>query len=798
MVSLEALPVEILTQVLDDCCFPCESSRHLSRFIALRRVSRHFDDLVSRVALPDVSRYALGYGPDRTGAISQAGLRWLLMTKIRMSRTDRVGPFALLLDSRSFLNQGNAICAEDEEVFLDVACRTILAAHDARWIVEFLVEGQPFFKQLDGYKKRFEAEEWVDKSPEPEEFYGALQIASTLGDWPRMESLIKGGVRADYVNPLFGSAARVAISLDYLHIVQGLVRCGHDPNARIGWNGNRNMLLYAGEIGRRDIMEFLLTLPEIQTGTRHDVTQNTALFWAAERGWTEAVRLLLSNPGTEARPAALEAAVKGGHEDIVRLLVARDDLNPNFGPGRHCPLWLAAKHDRDWAVKLLLDRYDDVDPNIVLRGGKTMLILAAKLGHISVVRALLERDDVDPNFQALGWKKFALHYAAAENQPDVVEALLESPSLNLKATYDGMFALEIAVYKRHLRCARLIFERMDKADKDLEGALMLAVRRGSVYLVRLFRADAQMRTCLSYAFSLALCQAALEGATDMVMELVKYDEIDPNRTFTTCFSREDTALFAAVRRGHVDAARLVLSHTRLDINHAGFDGTVLGLLADRGDQRLVKDVLRNADLDVNFRAQGYQDNIIVYRQDSDEPHGKFLGDFDMRLTWDDTPLLRAARKGFFISVRIFLEDPRTDVCATGSDQRTALWWAVHWNRESMVRRLLEADNKAVNMRDVEGWTPLHLAVNLSRSESMLRLLLKQQDVDPNITTEAGWTALHLAMLCCDTRAVEALLDHPEIDTSVRLKDGRAPSEVHAPGDCDCKSLVQSRNAGVEA
>ncbi|CAH0049030.1 unnamed protein product [Clonostachys solani] len=758
--------------------------------------ARYFDDLVSRVALPALSRYALGDGTDRTGAISPPGLRWLLMTKIRMSQTDRVGPFALLLDSRLFLKQSNAICAEDEEAFLDVACRTILAAHDARWIVEFLVEGQRFFtpwsQQLDAYKKRLEAEEWADKSPEPQEFYGALQIASTLGDWPTMESLIKGGVRADRVHPLFGSAARVAISLDHLHIVQGLVRCGHDPNAQICLIGNRNLLLYAGELGRRDMMEFLLTLPEIQTSTKHEATEETALFWAAGRGWTEAVRLLLSNPGTEPGPAALDVAVKEGHEDIVRLLVARDDLKPNFGVRRRCSLWLAVQHDRDWAVKLLLDRYA-VNPNMEIRGGETMLALAAKLGHESVVRVLLQRDDINPNHQAQGERKTALQYAATENHLGVVEALLESPRLDVKATHDGVFALEIAVYKRHVKCARLILGRMNKADKDLEGALMLAVRRGSVSLVRLFHEDAQIRSCLPYAFSLALFQAALEGATDMVGEIIKYDEIDPNRTYATCFSRKDTALFAAVHRGHVDAARLVLSHPRLDINHTGFNGTVLGLLADRGDQRLMKDVLRNANLDVNIRAPGYQDNIIVYRQDPDEPHGKFTDDFDMRFTWDDTPLLRAARKGFFISVRILLEDPRTDVCATSSDQRTALWWAVYWNRESIVRRLLEADNRAVNMRDVEGWTPLHLAVNLSRSESMLRLLLEQQHVDPNITTEAGWTALHLAMLCCTTKAVEALLDHPGIDTSVRLGDGRTLSEVHAPGGCDCKSLVQSRN-----
>jgi ankyrin repeat protein len=218
----------------------------------------------------------------------------------------------------------------------------------------------------------------------------------------------------------------------------------------------------------------------------------------------------------------------------------------------------------------------------------------------------------------------------------------------------------------------------------------------------------------------------------MVRELVKHDETDPNHACTTRFSREDRALFAAVRRGHVAAARIVLSHPRLNINLTSFDGTVLGLLADRGYQKLMKDVLRKSNLGVNIRAQGYPDNIIIYRQNSDEPHGMFLGDFEMRLTWDDTPLLRAARKGFFISVRILLEDPRTDVCATSSDQRTALWWAVHWNRESMVRRLLKADNKAVNMRDLDGWTPLHLAVNLSRSKSMLRLLLKQQD--PDLTT----------------------------------------------------------------
>jgi len=90
------------------------------------------------------------------------------------------------------------------------------------------------------------------------------------------------------------------------------------------------------------------------------------------------------------------AAMKG-HETVVRLLVARDDVDANlsdhFGT---TPLLLAAREGHYAVVRLLLER-DDIDPNSTVYRGLTPLRWAVINGHYEVVRRILERDDVDMN-----------------------------------------------------------------------------------------------------------------------------------------------------------------------------------------------------------------------------------------------------------------------------------------------------------------------------------------------------------------------------------------------------------------
>ncbi|KAF8455170.1 hypothetical protein BGX38DRAFT_1140660 [Terfezia claveryi] len=95
---------------------------------------------------------------------------------------------------------------------------------------------------------------------------------------------------------------------------------------------------------------------------------------------------------------ALHYAVESGAEDIVELLLSREDVNPNLrdslGAGE-TPLMIAVHGQKMGIARLLLARKDlDVNVNA---GWRTPLIEAVFWRNSEMVRALLGRGDVDVN-----------------------------------------------------------------------------------------------------------------------------------------------------------------------------------------------------------------------------------------------------------------------------------------------------------------------------------------------------------------------------------------------------------------
>src|SRR5438034_116131 len=129
---------------------------------------------------------------------------------------------------------------------------------------------------------------------------------------------------------------------------------------------------------------------------------SSALLWAAERGQGKAARKLLEEEANiEAAnddgftPLILAAA--NGHEEVVKLLLADDFVNPDS----KCidgwtPLLSAAARGHDAVVKLLLadSRVNPESKNI---DGCTPLLSAAARGHDAVVKLLLADSRVNPD-----------------------------------------------------------------------------------------------------------------------------------------------------------------------------------------------------------------------------------------------------------------------------------------------------------------------------------------------------------------------------------------------------------------
>jgi len=85
------------------------------------------------------------------------------------------------------------------------------------------------------------------------------------------------------------------------------------------------------------------------------------------------------------------------HEEIVRMLLGRKDVNPDRADKRgRTPLSWAAEYGREESVRMLLER-DDVDPHSADKSGRTPLSWAAKNGHDKIVGMLSQLNAAHPD-----------------------------------------------------------------------------------------------------------------------------------------------------------------------------------------------------------------------------------------------------------------------------------------------------------------------------------------------------------------------------------------------------------------
>ncbi|KAF5239238.1 hypothetical protein FANTH_10040 [Fusarium anthophilum] len=144
-------------------------------------------------------------------------------------------------------------------------------------------------------------------------------------------------------------------------------------------------LSYAARYGHEDVVRLLLSRGDIDTNSEDTVYKETPLSWAA----------------------------KNGHATIVQLLLEKEGISADH-KGQQTPLSVAARNVHAATVRLLLSRHD-VDPNSTDQQRRTPLSLAAGKGHTAVVKLLLENERVLADY-ADGQDRAPLSFAA-ENGP---------------------------------------------------------------------------------------------------------------------------------------------------------------------------------------------------------------------------------------------------------------------------------------------------------------------------------------------------------------------------------------------
>ncbi|CAB4387732.1 unnamed protein product [Rhizophagus irregularis] len=147
--------------------------------------------------------------------------------------------------------------------------------------------------------------------------------------------------------------------------------------------------------------------------------------------------------------------------DIVKYLLTDNNidinLQDNFG---ETALFLASALGNAKIVKLLLR--NNANPNICNNENVTPLIVSSYNGHNDTVKALLEKGDVNINYQD-NLCKTALSFAAHEGQPLIVELLLKNGADVNIADKLGWTPLMLAAYAGRANiCKQLLIANANK------------------------------------------------------------------------------------------------------------------------------------------------------------------------------------------------------------------------------------------------------------------------------------------------------------------------------------------------
>ncbi|KOC14188.1 ankyrin repeat-containing protein [Aspergillus flavus AF70] len=202
----------------------------------------------------------------------------------------------------------------------------------------------------------------------------------------------------------------------------------------------------------------------------------TALMFAANRGFTEKVELLLNAPYINVNhqcargKTALHLAAKTGSEVTVQLLLAKEaypDLQDRYGG---TPLYEAALFGYLPIMNLLYQA--GADPDIVIDGGDTAITVASSRGYTDIVAFLLETGKINLASQGSEDKRNALSWAAERGHGEVVGLLLQYGQEANAQDCKGRTPLSYAIQYGHVEIIKMLLlnsSSIDPMEVDADG-----------------------------------------------------------------------------------------------------------------------------------------------------------------------------------------------------------------------------------------------------------------------------------------------------------------------------------------
>ena len=211
--------------------------------------------------------------------------------------------------------------------------------------------------------------------------------------------------------------------------------------------------------------------PNVENTISLEATEyrTTPLIYSCHSGAEASVRCLLEWPTIDVNKAVsddgitpLFVACQDGRDDIVRMLVARDDIaldTTTTGRFGATALFIACQEGHHTVVELMIRH--GADANLVLgRSGRTPLGVACAEGHTNVVRELLQSPDANVDVSMRMRTGISpLMDACGTGKIEIVSMLLAHPEIDtsvLHCTDSGVTALHFAVIGKNIAIVKLL------------------------------------------------------------------------------------------------------------------------------------------------------------------------------------------------------------------------------------------------------------------------------------------------------------------------------------------------------
>ncbi|CRK88732.1 CLUMA_CG002637, isoform A [Clunio marinus] len=453
-----------------------------------------------------------------------------------------------------------------------------------------------------------------------------------------------------------------------------------------------------------------------------------------------------------------------------------------------------------------------IDLEIEDHNGQTALNIAARNGHLEIVKLLLEYNWIDPNTNrkkvgvdvnhadADGWSP--LRSAAWGGHTEVVKALISNEKCDIdRADKEGRTALRAASWSGNEDIVRILIAakaNVNSIDRQGRTSLIAASYMGHYDIVEILLQKNAEVNHTDLDGRNALCVAALCGSTGYSKVISTLLEHGANTDQTD--NEGMSPLLVSSFEGNAEICELLLENGA-DPDLADQMGrTPLWAACTSGHAQVVKLLLfwgcgidcMDSEGRTCLSVSAAQGNLETVRQlldrGLDETHRDNAG-------W--TPLHYAAFEGYAdICIQLLESGAKIDEC--DNEGKSALHLAAQEGHNTVIQALMDVHSACIDQRAHDGKTAFRLACLESHFECMQTLLKFGCDV--NLKDADSRTTLYILALENKLKVVKFLLDFSNVNVNIPDSEGRTALHVASwQGHVEMvKMLITIGNADVNA